>query len=144
MKVKKTLIFLPSKVNLNRSSPLQEASATPLNPLSPDFYPSGQIIVNPPQDNHWIAGRPQENDGNPNASPVFETNEQSFQEVMAKHRQQNEQMIATHKQLAAAMTLPQLKYPSLMESQSRTRRSLWRLRQELNPKQSLQLTDCII
>ena len=37
----------------------------------------------------------------------LEPHEKSFKEVMAMQRQQNEQMIATHQQLAAVMTLPQ-------------------------------------
>ena len=77
------------------SSPPQEVPVIPLNPLTPEFHPSSQVTVNPPQDNDWIADNTQEYGRTPNVSSASQANKHPLREVMAIHRQQNEQMIAT-------------------------------------------------
>ena len=51
----------------------------------------------------------QDNDADPNSSVL---NEQAIQAILTLQEQQNQQVIATHQQLAAAMTLPQPEVPS--------------------------------
>ena len=85
-------------------------ASTPANQLNPDAseFPSGGLESKT---------LPHANSGSMDDSQRFvaardipcqpEPHEKSFEEVMAMQRQQNEQMIVTHQQLAAAMTLPQ-------------------------------------
>lgn len=79
-----------STVPDNKQDQPKFMSSTPaaqLNPVTPAFHPNSLASSEFP-------------------SPPL-PQEKSFEEVMAMQRQQNEQMIATHQQLAAAMTLPQ-------------------------------------
>ena len=94
--------------NVEQSQPKLVAStpAVQLNPVAPEFHSNGPVSkISPPA-----------NDGTTDGSGIvapsnitypLEPHDKSFEEVMAMQRQQNEQMIATHQQLAAAMTLPQ-------------------------------------
>lgn len=75
--------------DIKQSQPkfMSSMPATPLNPVTPAFHPNSLVSSDIP-------------------SPPL-PHEKSFAEVMAMQQQQNEQMIATHQQLAAAMALPQ-------------------------------------
>ena len=81
--------------------------ATRLNPAAPEFHSNSPVSKISPQANSSNSNVAQEIDAPSDVPYQMEPHEKSFKEVMAMQRQQNEQMIATHQQLAAAMTLPQ-------------------------------------
>ena len=81
--------------------------ASHLDPAAPEFHSNGLVSKISPQGNDRISDVPQGMNAPSNFPYQLEPHEKSFKEVMAMQRQQNEQMIATHQQLAAAMTLPQ-------------------------------------
>ena len=95
--------------NSKQSQPEFMAStpATQLNPVAPEFHSDGQVSKISPQANRNTTDGSQRIIAPSDIPYQADSQERSFEEVMAMQRQQNEQMIATHQQLAAAMTLPQ-------------------------------------
>ena len=95
--------------NAKQSEPKFMAStpASHLNPAAPEFHSNGPVSKILPQANDRVCDVPEGMSAPSNVPYQLEPHEKSFKEVMAMQRQQNEQMIATHQQLAAAMTLPQ-------------------------------------
>ena len=95
--------------NVKQSEPKFMAStpASHLDPAAPEFHLNGLVSKISPQGNDRISDVPQGMNAPSNFLYQLEPHEKSFKEVMAMQRQQNEQMIATHQQLAAVMTLPQ-------------------------------------
>ena len=86
---------------------MSSTPVAPLNPVSPEFHQNSLVSKNSPQANSSVTGGPRGIVTSSDIPSQPEPCEKSFEEVMAMQRQQNEQMIATHHQLAAAMTLPQ-------------------------------------
>ena len=93
--------------NVKQSEPKFMAStpASHLDPAAAEFHSNGLVSKISPQGNDRISDVPQGMNAPSNFPYQLEPHEKSFKEVMAMQRQQNEQMIATHQQLAAAMTL---------------------------------------
>lgn len=81
--------------------------AAHLNPAAPEFHSNSLGGETSPLANNRTSDVPQGITAPADDPYRLEPHERSFKEVMAMQRQQNEQMIATHQQLAAAMTLPQ-------------------------------------
>ena len=81
--------------------------ASHLNPAAPEIHSNGLVSKISSQGNDRISDVPQGMNAPSNVSYQLEPHKKSFKEVMVMQRQQNEQVIATHQQLAAAMTLPQ-------------------------------------
>ena len=79
----------PKAVVPNPDPITPKAVVPKLDPLTPEFHPSGSIAKYRPPDNSTTSDL--------NAPSTSEIQDRSFQEVL----------IATHQQLAAAMTLPQ-------------------------------------
>ena len=78
------------KAVVPKPDPITPKAVVPkLDPLTPEFHPSGSIAKYRPPDNSTTSDL--------NAPSTSEIQDRSFQEVL----------IATHQQLAAAMTLPQ-------------------------------------
>lgn len=94
---------------LQQSEPKFMAStpAAHLNPAAPEFHSNSLAGEISPPANNGTTDVPQGIIAAADDPYRLEPHERSFKEVMAMQRQQNEQMIATHRQLAAAMTLPQ-------------------------------------
>lgn len=96
-----------SDVKQNQPKFMSSMPAAPLNPVASQFHLNVLVSKSSPQANSSTTGGSQGTVASSNIKSQSEPCEKSFEEVMAMQRQQNEQMIATHQQLAAAMTLPQ-------------------------------------
>ena len=89
-------------VKQNQPKFMSSTPAAPLNPAAPEFHSNILVSKSSPQANSSITGGSR----GTVSSPDIKSQPEPY-EMSAMQRQQNEQMIATHQQLAATMTLPQ-------------------------------------
>ena len=90
-------------------SPIVSHEGQPLNVGAVEFNPNTFVkgTSSTPYASHGF-DIPKENSYGTPESHALKTTERTFRDVMALQQRQNETIIATHQQLAAAVTLPQL------------------------------------
>lgn len=111
-------------VEQNQLKFMSSTPAAALNPAAPEFHSNILVSKSSLQANSSTTSGSRGSVASPDIKSQPEPHEKSFEEVMAMQRQQNEQMIATHQQLAAAMTLPQPEKKSSMGIPSNMERLL--------------------